>query len=236
MALGDEIARVDPTQANAARDAAAATLAVAEAALTEASVNQSRVQTRLSGGVATRAELDAATQTLAGAQAQRDQAAARLSAATRALDDTVLHAPNDAIVTARSAEPGQIAGPGQPVVTLASGTAREAVFYAPDSIDLEAFLHQPITLTLIGQNAAAQNAPLTATLNEVSPVVDPTTGTVRVKAQLSNPPADAPCSAPPCSAPPCSAPPCSAPPCSAPPCSAKSPFPSPPLSTCPGTP
>ncbi len=232
VALGDEIARVDPTQANAARDAAASTLAGAEAALTEASVNQSRVQTRLSGGVATRAELDAATQTLAGAQAQRDQAAARLSAATRALDDTVLHAPKDAIVTARSAEPGQIAGPGQPVVTLASGTAREAVFYAPDSIDLEAFLHQPITLTLIGQNAAAQNAPLTATLNEVSPVVDPTTGTVRVKAQLSNPPADAP--RPPM--PPRSAPPCSAPPCSAPPCSAKSPFPSPPLSTCPGTP
>ena len=188
VALGDEIARVDPTQAKAALDAAAATLAGAEAALTEAAANLGRVQTRLAGGVATRAELDAATQTLAGAQAQRDQAAARLSTATRALDDTVLRAPKDAIVTNRSAEPGQIAGPGQPVVALASGTRREAVFYAPDSIDLEAFLHQPITLTLIGRDAPT----LAATLTEVSPVVDAATGTVRVKALLTDPPADDP--------------------------------------------
>lgn len=184
VAPGDEISRVDPTQANAARDAAAATLAGTVAALIEATTNHDRVSTRLAGGVATRAELDAATQTLAAARAARDQAAARLSAATRAVEDTVLRAPRDAIVTARSAEPGQIAGPGQAIATLASDRQRQAVFYAPDSIDLEAFLQQPVTLRLIGKEAPS----LAATLTEVSPVVDPATGTVRVRAELSDPP------------------------------------------------
>lgn len=178
---GQELARVDPTQAQAARDAAQAALTGAEAALTEAQANYDRVTTRLAAGVATRAELDGATQALATSRASRDQARAQLSKARRAVEDCVLRAPQDAIVTDRAAEPGQVVGPGSTVVTLASDSRRQAVFYAPDSVDLDAFIGQALDLALIDRPETR----LSARLTEVSPVVDAATGTVRVKAEIA---------------------------------------------------
>jgi RND family efflux transporter MFP subunit len=187
VAKGQELARVDPAQAQAARDAAEAALTGAEAALTEAQASYDRVTARLASGVATRAELDSATQALATTRASRDQARAQLSKARRAVEDCVLRAPQDAIVTTRAAEPGQVVGPGATVVILASDSRRQAVFYAPDSVDLDAFLGQRLQLSLIDRPETT----LTARLSEVSPVVDAATGTVRVKADIATlPPGD----------------------------------------------
>lgn len=187
VAAGQELARVDPTQALAARDAAVAALTGAEAALTEAQANYDRVTARLASGVATRAELDGATQALATTRASRDQARAQLSKARRAVEDCVLRAPAAAVVTDRAAEPGQVVGAGTTVVTLASDSRRQAVFYAPDSVDLDAYVGQVLDLTLIDH----PDTRLTARLSEVSPVVDAATGTVRVKADIATlPPGD----------------------------------------------
>ncbi|MBI1418602.1 MAG: efflux RND transporter periplasmic adaptor subunit [Limimaricola sp.] len=188
VAQGDELARVDASQAEAARDSAAAALSGAEAALTEAKTAQARMQARLEGGVATRAELDNANQGLAAAQAARDQAQATLAKAQRAVDDTVLRAPQDAIVTARSLEVGQVVGPGQGVLTLASRDRRVGVFYAPDTVDVDAFIGETIRLSLINK----PDVHLSARVSEVSPLVDPKTGTVRVRAKIADPPSDQP--------------------------------------------
>lgn len=187
LAKGDEIARIDPTQAQAALAAASAQARGAEAALTEAASAEARSEAQLASGVATRAELDAARQRLAAALSARDQALVQVSKARRAVEDTVLAAPADAIVTARRAEPGQVAGPGQTVVTIASGARRVAVFYAPDSADLSTFIGRDIALTQIDGDLT-----LRARLSEVSPLVDAATGTVRVKAEILDPPADPP--------------------------------------------
>jgi RND family efflux transporter MFP subunit len=187
LTTGDEIARIDPTQAEAAFEAASATASGAEAALTQAASTQARTLAQLAGGVATRADLDTANQQLSAAQAARDQAATQVAKARRAVDDTVLRASQDVIVTARSAEPGQVTGAGQTVVKLAADARRVAVFYAPDSVDLSAFVGEPIDLTLMDGDLA-----LKARLTEVSPVVDPATGTVRVKAEVTDPPAEPP--------------------------------------------
>lgn len=188
VARGDALARVDTSQAAAARDSAAAALSGAEAALTEARTSQARMQARLQGGVATRAELDSANQGLAAAQAARDQAQAALAKAQRAVDDTVLRAPQDAIVTARHLEVGQVVGPGQGVLTLASRDRRVGVFYAPDTVDVDAFIGKTIRLRLIDKPEIR----LSARLSEVSPLVDARTGTVRVRAEIADPPRDRP--------------------------------------------
>ena len=187
LAKGAEIARVDATQAEAGLEAATAQANGAEAALTQAASAQARIEAQVASGVATRAELDAANQQLAAAVSARDQAATQVAKARRAVDDTVLRAPQDVIVTARAAEPGQVAGPGQTVVTLAADARRVAVFYAPDSVNLSAFVGAPLDLAAMDGDLTLQ-----ATLTEVSPVVDAATGTVRVKAEVTNPPADQP--------------------------------------------
>jgi RND family efflux transporter MFP subunit len=187
LAKGDEIARVDPTQAEAAHEAAAAQALGAEAALTQAQSVQARVAAQLAGGVATRADLDAAEQQLTAARAARDQAAAQVARAQRAVDDAVLRAPADVIVTGRTAEEGQVTGAGQTVVTLAADARRLAVFHAPDSVDAGTFVGQTIDLAVIDGTLR-----LKARLTEVSPVVDAATGTVRVKAEVQDPPQDQP--------------------------------------------
>jgi RND family efflux transporter MFP subunit len=188
VAKGTVLAQLDPTQAEGALRAAEAGLRGAEAALLQAGLARDRAQGLLSRGSGTQAELDAATETWLGAQAQRDQAAAALSKARRAVDDTTLRAVEASIVTARDAEPGQVVGAGQAVLQLAVATGREAVFLAPDGIDLESYLGETLSLSPIDQ----PDLSFTAVLTEVSPIVAQN-GTVRVKAQVA---ADAPADLP----------------------------------------
>lgn len=181
VAQGDALARIDPTQAEAAARAAQAALAGAEARLREARQARDRAQGLRQRGAGTQADLDSATGALIAAEAVRDQAAAALAKARSTLDDTVLRAPSAGIVTARSAEPGQVVNAGQAVLTIAADGGAEAVFNAPDGVDLEAFLGRPVRLSLIDQPDIALQAQLT----EVSPVVDQATGSVAVKARLT---------------------------------------------------
>lgn len=181
VAAGEELARVDPTQADAALRAAQAGLSSAEAALREAQQASDRAQELLSRGAGTRADVDTATRSLLAAQASRDQLQAQLSKARTTQGNTVLRAPRAGIVTARGAEPGQVVNPGQAVVSMAADGGLEAVFNAPDGVDLEAFLGDAVSLTPVDQPQIT----LPATISEVSPLVDATTGTVRVKARLS---------------------------------------------------
>lgn len=186
VTLGQELARTDASQAETALAAARATLTGAEAALLQATTTRDRVQGLVTGGVATRAELDAAAQSLAAAQAQHDQAAAQLKKAEAALEDTVLRATVAAVVTAREAEPGQVVAAGQTVVTLAAEAGREAIFLAPDTVDVDPYIGSQLTLTLIDR----PDVLLQAELSEASPVVDLATSTVKVKARILTPPGD----------------------------------------------
>lgn len=179
VARGAVLARLDPTQANAALHAAEASLTGAEAALLQATQARDRASGLLVRGSGTQAELDAATEAWLGATAARDQAEAALAKAQRAVDDTTLRAVGAAIVTARNAEPGQVAGAGQPAFTLALAAGREAVFLAPDGIDLQSWLGVAVALSPLDRPGQLFHA----TLTEVSPMVA-ANGTVRVKARV----------------------------------------------------
>jgi RND family efflux transporter MFP subunit len=131
-------------QAQATRAAAAAsgsTLALqaaqaekraAESGLVLARLTYDRVRGLQDKDSATRAELDEATAMLAGAEARLAGATARVAeaeqgiAAARAAADaasvgasyTVLTAPFDGVVSARLADPGTLAAPGMPLLTI----------------------------------------------------------------------------------------------------------------------
>jgi len=183
IVVGQELARVDPTQTDSAVRAASANLVATESSLREAQQASDRAQELLARGAGTRADFDNATRSLLAARAARDQAEAELAKAQTSQHNTVLHAFRAGTVTERSAEPGQVVNPGQQVLKIAADAGLEAVFNAPDGFDLEAFLGDTVILDLVDQPGLS----LTGTIAEISPLVDPDTRSVVLKARLDGP-------------------------------------------------
>ncbi len=186
VSAGQPLARTDPLQQEQALRVAQA--AVESAGAAEAQVRQAQIRAAamLERGVGTRAALDSANQAHSAANGGLTQANAALGQAERALADTVIHAPTDAIVTARMVEPGQIVGAAQAVVSLASATGREAVFRTPDSPLLLNAIGAPVTLSGIN----LPDLHLTAHVSEIAPIVDPGTGAVTIRATIIDAPAN----------------------------------------------
>lgn len=183
---GQPLARTDPLQQEQARHVARAAVEAATATEAQARQAQIRASAMLERGVGTRAALDSANQSLSAAVGNLTQAKSALGQAERALADTVIQAPDDTIVTARRAEPGQIVGAAQAVVSLASATGREAVFRTPDSPLLRNAIGAPVTLSGID----FPDLHMTARVSEIAPIVDPGTGAVTVRAVIDNAPAN----------------------------------------------
>ena len=109
----------------------------AEAAVVLARATHDRIRTLHDKRSATAQELDQAVSALAAAEAQLSGARARLAAATAARDAAqsaseaaaittsyaVLVAPFDGLITERSADPGAMATPGAPLLTIEDSTA-----------------------------------------------------------------------------------------------------------------
>lgn len=180
VSKGQDLARVDPTQADAILRAALANLDGADAALRQAQQASDRAAGLLKSGAGTRADVDVTTKSMFAAQASHDQATAQVAKARLMQDNTVLRAPSDGTITTRWADPGDVANPGQKVLTIAASGGLEGVFNAPDGVALEAFLGSPVTLTPMDQ----PDRTLTGTITEVSPLVDAHTGAVVVKVKL----------------------------------------------------
>ncbi len=112
--------------------AAEADLRVAQSAIVLARATNDRIQTLFAKRSATAQEVDQSVAALSAAEAQVEAARARLSAATAARDAArasadgarinasyaVLAAPFDGIVAERHADPGSLAAPGMPLVTV----------------------------------------------------------------------------------------------------------------------
>lgn len=181
---GQALARTDPLQQEQALRVAQAAVAAAEATEAQASQALERADAMLKRGVGTRAALDVASQALSSASGGLARSRAALGQAQRALEDTEIRAPGDAIVTARWADPGQIVGAAQKVISLASATGREAVFQTPDTPLLRDAVGAPVSLTGID----FPDLHMTARVTEIAPLVDPATGSVTVRAEIDDAP------------------------------------------------
>lgn len=184
VARGALLARIDPVQQEQALRAAEAGLVTAEADHRQAREDLDRQDALLSRGATTRIARDSAQDALNIAAGIRAQAQADLARARKALDDTTLLAPEDATVTGRFAEPGQIVGAAQPVMQLALGDGIDAVFSVPEVLLTLGDLPDVIHLSLIERPEAR----FKGRIAEVSPVVNPYTGTVTVKVAVTDTP------------------------------------------------
>jgi len=180
VVAGQVLASVDDAQVSAAEQAVLAQLTAARAGLTQAQLARDRVAELLARGASTRTELLGAEEALLAATSSRDQVEAQLKTAEQAVADTVITAPFDGIVIERTAEPGQVTGAAQAVLTIAPDKEREAVFYAPNHRLLDSLLGDRLTLVPIDD----PKREIVAVVSDISPLADIQTGTVIVKMRL----------------------------------------------------
>jgi RND family efflux transporter MFP subunit len=184
VAEGQTIAAIDPTALELAVQSAKADLSKSEAALENAIGTEQRKAILIRTDATTKQTLDDAEQVRAGAEASTARARANLAKALEQLGYAELKADFAGVVTAASAEVGQVVAPGQSLVTVARLDAREAV------VDLGADFPGPLTLGL-PFTVALQLLPavqVKGQIREIGPQADQATRSRRVRIALSDPP------------------------------------------------
>jgi RND family efflux transporter MFP subunit len=181
---GQVIARLDAADEENALRGAEAGLAAAAAQLSEARSTYQRQRQLFERDIVSRAGLERAEQTFTSAQSAYDAAEAQVGIARRRLSDTVLVADAPGVVTAVGAEAGEVVGAGRRIVLLARDEGKDAVFDVPATVAAVVPPDPEVAITL------SLNPGVTATgrVREVAPRADPSTGTIRVRVGLIDPP------------------------------------------------
>ena len=135
-------------------------------------------------GYTPRSVYDESLKSLRSAEAAVQAAEAQLRIAQNQLGYTQLLAPNDGVVTATGADPGQVVEAGQMVVEISRDAEREAVFAVAGADVARATPGMPVKVWLQAQPDVA----VTGSVREISPVADSTTGTYEVRVALPSAP------------------------------------------------
>lgn len=179
------LARLDSIQQELALRTAEAGLTTARADHLQAIEDLRRAEALLASGATTRAMRDATDDALRAAEGALELAEADWDRATKALADTVLRAPSASTVISRMIEPGQIIGAAQTAMELALDKGFEAVFEVPEAMLIgEVPTSAGIELSRLSKPEEGFGGRLT----EVSPLIDPKTGTVAAKVEVLDPP------------------------------------------------
>jgi RND family efflux transporter MFP subunit len=182
---GDILATLETAEQEADLQSAEATLEAARATLSQAETNFRRQKTLNESGYTTRSTFDAAQEQLRTAEGSVASAEADVGTARDQLSFTVLRADADGIVTARNAEAGQVVAAAQTVFAVAQAGARDAVFDIYEALLAEDPPKDAIRIHLVSDPGVEAFG----TVREIAPTFDTTTGTVRVKMSLADPPA-----------------------------------------------
>jgi membrane fusion protein (multidrug efflux system) len=110
-------------------------------------------------------------------------AQARLGVAERALRDATVTAPFSGVVARRLIDVGEYVRPGQMLLELVALDPIEVEFHLSEADSSRVALGQPVAVTV----APYPDEEFEAKVSMISPTIDPTSRTLRVKAVLANP-------------------------------------------------
>jgi membrane fusion protein, multidrug efflux system len=181
---GQTVAAIDPLPLELAVRSARAELANAQARFETASAAEQRKRMLILTGATSRQTLDDAEQVRAGAEASVAHAQANLTKAIEQLGYAQVKTDFGGVVTAVSAEVGQVVTPGQTVVTVARPDVREAV------VDIGTDFPVPLQIGL-AFSVSLQLLPtvqVEGRIREIAPQADPVTRMYRVRIALRDPP------------------------------------------------
>lgn len=184
VATGDILASLDKSQLLSDVGSAQAALQSAEASSQKAKAELERSEGLLASKSTSRAEFNDAKAALLTAEGLVKVRQSDLEAAERQLLFTDIVAKSPGVIIDRQAEVGQVVGAAQPVFTIADDGDREAVFDVFPSHIPERSIDNEIQLTLLSEPSIKT----IGVIREIAPSIDPTTGTVRVKVAVPEPP------------------------------------------------
>jgi membrane fusion protein, multidrug efflux system len=181
---GQVLASLDPMDLRLGQQAASSGLEAARVNAEQAAADLKRFKELRDQGFISAAELDRRESTWKAAQAQVEQARAQASVQSNQARYTSLVADGAGVVTAVEAEPGAVLAAGAPVLRVAQDGPRDVVFAVPEQQagPLRALEGKPGVLQV--RVWGAGDAPLPATVREVSAAADPATRTFLVKADI----------------------------------------------------
>jgi multidrug efflux system membrane fusion protein len=186
---GQEIAQIDPRPFKAALDQAVATLARDKALLTNARLNLGRTQPLAAKGFATGQLLDTQTAAVDQAQSTIQIDKASIDAAKTQLSFTSVTAPFDGIAGIRLIDVGNVVHPNDPsgLVVLTEVQPISVLLSLPskDILDVQAALKEG-EVEAIAYASDDKTELDRGKLLLIDNQADPTTGTVRLKAQSPN--------------------------------------------------
>ncbi|HTJ56300.1 MAG TPA: efflux RND transporter periplasmic adaptor subunit [Devosiaceae bacterium] len=174
------LAHLDPHELQANADLAAASVSSAQAQVTQAQANFDRQNALFGQGNTTRADLDSAQTALDTAKSALAGAQAQAASAKDTLGYAELRANADGIVVARAVEVGQVVQAAQPVYTVAEDGPRDAVFQTYE----QGLVGVPRDVTVKIVLLSDPSVVATGHVREISPTINTSTGTVRVKVGL----------------------------------------------------
>jgi RND family efflux transporter MFP subunit len=183
VSTGQALERLDPSDLNLSEHVAASQVTAAEADLTKTDADFARGESLLKQGWITRAMYDSRKQSRDAAAARLRQARENLRLAADNLQYTTLFADSPGVITAVSAEPGQVVAVGQEVMRLAHRGEIEAMVDLPEQM-VARLAHIQFTVTLWAEPGRV----IAAHLRELAPSADPGTRTYRARLTLENPP------------------------------------------------
>jgi multidrug efflux system membrane fusion protein len=182
--VGQVIARLDDTDLKLAENAAKAAVAGARTRRDVASDNVDRAKALLPKAIIAQATYDTRRNELDAAAAALDSAEAQLRQAANAVEYATLRADNAGIVTAVSAEPGQVVSAGQSVVMLARAGEMEIAVAVPEQDAGELEIGQPAKITLW----AGPRSSIEGRIREIAGQADAASRTYSVRIAVSAPP------------------------------------------------
>jgi RND family efflux transporter MFP subunit len=173
------LVRLNATENRARLEQARSALVAAEAEAHRARTDAVRIQNLYDREAATRRDLDSVLAATRAADALAVQAREAVREAQSHLNDAVLTAPFDSVVVSRNQEPGDMALPGLPVLTLQQSQHLRVEAAIPATCaDKIAVGH--VLVARIGAPARE----IRVTVDEIQPSADAQTRTVLVKARL----------------------------------------------------
>lgn len=182
--VGDLLARVDATDYELAVRSASANLDAAERQVETVKLVRDRAEQLLSRKFASQAQLDQAVLSYNQALATRDAAKSALSQAENQVLYTSLAADRPGIVTAITADVGQVVGSGTPVATVAVEGEKEVQVAVPETEITNFKVGMPVKVGLWSDKALS----LDGTVREVAGSADQQSRTFSVRVSLSDDP------------------------------------------------
>ncbi|WP_373490165.1 efflux RND transporter periplasmic adaptor subunit [Parasphingorhabdus sp.] len=161
--------------AQLSRGEQSADLVAVEARAREAGQQLDRLQTLQERGFATNAAVDQQT-------ALRDSARAEANAIRSRISDRVIRAPFDGVLSLRTVSPGTVVTSGSPIATISDISSIKLDFTIPENF---------LTAVAAGQVIEARSVAYPdqifyGTIDNISPLVDPLSRSLTVRALLSN--------------------------------------------------